>query len=284
MFDNVCKFLAENFSEDYATWLLGRPVTLTKLSPTELSLEPIRADSLILEQSEDLVLHLEFQTEPDEKMGFRMLDYRVRVYRRFPLKTMHQVVIYLKPTKSALVYQDSFQLGETTHRYRVLRLWEQSSDLFVKSPGLLPLAVLTQSSDPELKLRQVAEVLETIPDNNLRQNLTAATAVFGGLVLKPDIVKTILRSEIMKESAVYQEILQEGRQEGLQKGRQEGRQEGLQKGRQEGLQKGRQEGLLEGKLKTIPLLKKLGLSIAEIAEELEIDIALVNQFVANQNN
>ena len=113
MFDNVCKFLAENFSEDYATWLLGRPVTLTKLSPTELSLEPIRADSLILEQSEDLVLHLEFQTEPDENMGFRMLDYRVRVYRRFPNKTMHQFVIYLKPTKSTLVYQDSFQLGET---------------------------------------------------------------------------------------------------------------------------------------------------------------------------
>ena len=68
MFDTLCKFLAESFSEDYATWLLGRPVTLTKLSPTELSLEPIRADSLILEQSEDLVLHLEFQTEPDEKM------------------------------------------------------------------------------------------------------------------------------------------------------------------------------------------------------------------------
>ena len=72
----------------------------------------------------------------------------------------------------------------------------------------------------------------------------------------------------MKESAVYQEILQEGRQEGLQKGRQEGR----------------QEGLLDGKLKTIPLLTKLGLTIAEIAEELDIDVALVNQFVANQNN
>ncbi len=84
----------------------------------------------------------------------------------------------------------------------------------------------------------------------------------------------------MKESAFYQEIIQEGLQEGLQKGRQEGLQEGLQKGRQEG----RQEGLLEGKLKTIPLLKKLGLSIAEIAEELDIDIALVNQFIANQNN
>ena len=276
MLDNVCKFLAENFSEDYATWLLGHSVTLTKLSPTELSLEPIRADSLILEQSEDLVLHLEFQTEPDEKMSFRMLDYRMRVYRRFPNKTMHQVVIYLKPTKSALVYQDSFQVGETTHRYRVIRLWEEQPEAFLRSPGLLPLAVLSKSSDPTIILRKVAQSLETISDKNLRQNLTAATAVFGGLVIQPDIVKTILRSEIMRESAVYQEILQEGRQEGLQKG--------LQEGLQKGLQEGRQEGLLEGKLKTIPLLTKLGLTIAEIAEELDLDVALVNQFVANQNH
>jgi predicted transposase/invertase (TIGR01784 family) len=82
MFDTISKFLTETFPEDYATWLLGRPVPLTQLSPTELSLEPIRADSLILEQSEDLVLHLEFQTKPDENMGFRMLDYATRVYRR----------------------------------------------------------------------------------------------------------------------------------------------------------------------------------------------------------
>ena len=159
MFDNVSKFLAENFSEDYATWLLGRPVTLTKLSPTELSLEPIRADSLILEQSEDLVLHLEFQTEPDEKMGFRMLDYRVRVYRRFPLKTMHQVVIYLKPTKSNLVYQDSFQVGATIHRYRVIRLWEESPELFLKIPGLLPLASINQKFGPNDKIKRSCSII-----------------------------------------------------------------------------------------------------------------------------
>jgi predicted transposase YdaD len=34
----------------------------------------------------------------------------------------------------------------------------------------------------------------------------------------------------------------------------------------------------------INLRKKIGLSIAKIAEELEIDIALVNQFMANKNN
>jgi predicted transposase YdaD len=47
MFDPTCKFLAETFSSDFASWLLGEPIALTRLSPTELSLEPIRADALI---------------------------------------------------------------------------------------------------------------------------------------------------------------------------------------------------------------------------------------------
>ncbi|MBJ7900579.1 MAG: Rpn family recombination-promoting nuclease/putative transposase [Cyanobacteria bacterium RI_101] len=235
MFDNVCKYLAETFSEDYAAWLLGKPVALTTLSPKELSLEPIRADSLILEQSDDLVLHLEFQTEPDETMGFRMLDYRVRVHRRFPNKTMRQVVVYLKKTGSPLVYQDTFQLGETRHRYCVIRLWEESAAPFLNSPGLLPLAVLTQSQDPTERLREVALALGTIEDRRAKANLTTASAVFGGLLVKPELIRTILQSDIMKESAIYQEILQEGEQRGLLQGKREGKLEVAQRLLERGL-------------------------------------------------
>jgi predicted transposase YdaD len=46
----------------------------------------------------------------------------------------------------------------------------------------------------------------------------AATAVFAGLVMESEMIKTILRNDIMKESAFYQDILQEGRQEGRQEG------------------------------------------------------------------
>lgn len=47
MYDNTCKFLAQNYSRDFARWLLGEAITLTQLSPSELSLEQIRADALI---------------------------------------------------------------------------------------------------------------------------------------------------------------------------------------------------------------------------------------------
>lgn len=73
MFDNVSKFLIEQYPQDFASWLLGEPATLSELSPSELSLEPIRADALILLQSNEIVLHCEFQTDPDPTIPFRIV-------------------------------------------------------------------------------------------------------------------------------------------------------------------------------------------------------------------
>jgi predicted transposase/invertase (TIGR01784 family) len=168
MYDNVCKFLAETFPEELATWLLGKPIALTQLSPSELSLEPIRADSLILLQSSEVVLHIEFQTEADSAIPFRMLDYRLRVYRRYPNREMHQVVIYLKPTNSPLVYQNRFEIPRTRHEFEVIRLWEQSPENFLSFQGLLPFAVLTQTNDRATVLRNVAQQLNAVEDSRQR--------------------------------------------------------------------------------------------------------------------
>jgi predicted transposase/invertase (TIGR01784 family) len=221
MYDNICKFLAENFKDDLATWLLGSPIKLTELSPTELSNEPIRADSLILLQSDELVLHTEFQTDTDEDMPFRMLDYRVRVYRRFPNKKMRQIVIYLRKTGSELVNENNFRLEKTYHEFDVIRLWEQPTEKFLTVPGLLPFAVLTQTKDPTMVLTQVAQAVEAITNQRLQKNIAAASGILAGLVLKQDVIRKIFRSEIMRESVIYQEILEEGKAEGEAKGKAE---------------------------------------------------------------
>jgi predicted transposase/invertase (TIGR01784 family) len=155
-FDNTCKFIAENFSIDIATWLLGTPVALTKLEPSELFADPIRADAVIFLESEDLLLHIEFQTDPDPEMGFRMADYRLRGFRRYPTKQMRQIVVYLRPTKSERVYQTQFELPGLRHEFEVVRLWEQPTEAFLELPGLLPFAVLSQTAKREEVLREVA--------------------------------------------------------------------------------------------------------------------------------
>ncbi|CCI27287.1 Rpn family recombination-promoting nuclease/putative transposase [Microcystis aeruginosa] len=214
MYDNVCKFLAENYSRDFAQWLLGEPIFFTQLSPSELSLEPIRADALILLESDQIILHLEFQTDPDPKMSFRMLDYRTRVYRRFPKKTMRQVVIYLKETSSPLVRENAFILPNTRHEYEVLRLWEIPAEKMLGLSGLLPLANLGKTPNRPEILRQVAAKIDNIGGRTEKSNLAAATAILAGLVLSKEIIGSLLREEIMRESVIYQDIRESGKAQG----------------------------------------------------------------------
>ena len=177
MFDNVCKFLAENYATDFAEWIFGQPKGLTVLSPTELSLEPIRADSLILLQAEDVVLHLDFQTLPRDEIPFRMADYRLRVYRKYPQKQMRQVVVYLKETGSELVQQNNFTISGMNHQFEVIRLWEQPTANLLQFPGLLPLAVLGRSDNRARTLGEISSIISTIQDRREQSNVTAATRI-----------------------------------------------------------------------------------------------------------
>jgi predicted transposase/invertase (TIGR01784 family) len=206
MYDDTCRFLAEHFSADFASWLMGESVTMTELKPSELFLDPIRADAMILLQSDGVILHIEFQTLPKEEIPFRMLDYRVRGYRRYKGKLMIQVVIYLKPTTSELVHQTSFSLENTAHQFQVVRLWEQPASLFLQYPGLLPFATLGQSESPAGTLRQVAEIVDQIEDQTTQSNLMAASAILAGLRLEQDVIYQLVRRDIMQESVIYRSI------------------------------------------------------------------------------
>ena len=209
MYDNICKYLAERFPEDLASWLLGERIALTQMNPTELNVEPIRADSMILLRTANLILHLEFQTRPDSDIPFRMADYRLRAYRKFPTRQMRQIVIYLTPTTSELVYQTSFEIANTRHEFEVIRLWEQPAGMFLESPGLYPFASLGQTDEPESVLRSVAAKIEEVPERNVRANLAATTSILAGLVLDKEQIQRILRSDMMRESVMYQEFLSE---------------------------------------------------------------------------
>ncbi len=214
MYDSTCKFIAAQFSEDMAKWLLGKAISLTEIKPSELSLEPIRADSVIFLRSEKEILHIEFQTKPLEEIPFRMLDYAVRLHRQYPELEIHQVVIYLKKSSSPLVKQTEFNLTNTTHRFNIIRLWEVPTEIFLESPGLFPFAVLSQTDNREEVLRQVGQKIQEINDRTEQSNISASTAILAGLLLEKTIIQRLLREDIMKESVIYQEIESRGMEKG----------------------------------------------------------------------
>ncbi|MBG1243912.1 DUF4351 domain-containing protein [Nostoc sp. NZL] len=217
-YDNLCKILAEKYPRDFTRWLLNQEPRTIEILKTELSIEPIRADSVTFLQTEKRILHLEFQTtiKSQKPISLRMLDYYVRLTRKYQVPVT-QVVIFLQETSDEIAFTEEYVSEVTTHRYRVIRMWEQDSALFLSNLALLPLAPLTRTDSARALLSQVAEEIAKIPDIETRQNTAAYTEILAGLKFEKDFIHQLLREDIMQESVIYQDILHQGEQRGEQK-------------------------------------------------------------------
>ncbi|XWK90072.1 MAG: Rpn family recombination-promoting nuclease/putative transposase [Phormidium sp.] len=218
--DNICKYLTEKYPAQFVRWLLNKEPQNIQVLKTELSVEPIRADSLILLQIDEQILHLEFQTLPYSQppLPFRMLQYWVRLQAQFWGKEIVQVVIFLKEIASDAVFTDFYQSTNIRHQYRVIRLWEQEPTPFLAQPALLPLASLTRSNEPNILLEQVASQIARIEEIEQRRNISACAEVLAGLRFNQALIRQLIKGEFMRESVIYQEILQEGVQQGKKQG------------------------------------------------------------------
>ena len=220
-FDNVCKLLAEKYPLDFARWLLPEEPREIKVLKTELSIEPIRADFLTFLQTEHRILHIEFQTKATSNtpIPLRELDYYVRLTRQYKIPVT-QVVIFLQETNHENAFIEAYVSETTTHRYRVIRMWEQDSALFLNNLALLPLAPLTRTNSPQGLLSQISENVAKIVDRETKQDIAAYTEILAGLRFEKKLIRQLLSEEIMQESVIYQDIFQKGEQRGRQRGEQ----------------------------------------------------------------
>ena len=179
--------------------MLSVQVQDIRVLKTELTLEPIRADAVTFLQTANQILHIEFQTLPtsNPSIPFRMLDYSVRLKRQYRCD-VEQVVIFLQATNDEIVFTEEYQDRTTSHRYRVVRLWEQDSAPFLANPGLLPLATLTQTDSPQALLAQVAEQVDRISEREQRQNIAGCAEILAGLQFEKDLIRQFFREEIMR--------------------------------------------------------------------------------------
>ena len=218
-YDNICKYLSEKYPEQFAAWLLGQPAAPVEVLKTELSIEPIRADFVTFLRTQERILHLEFQVEvaSTPPLPLRMLDYWVRLYRRYQLP-ITQVIVLLRATSTPV--PEVFQVESTQHSYQILRMWEQNPVPLLENTALLPLAPLCAAGDSTQLLSRIAEQVSKIETPTQRQEISTCTQFLAGLRFDKDVIRQLFREGIMRESVIYQEILQEGREEGREEGKQ----------------------------------------------------------------
>jgi predicted transposase YdaD len=220
-YDNLTKILAEKYPERFATWLLGTPQTNVEILKTELSIEPIRADSLTFLKTLSRILHIEFQTRWLSKppINFRMLDYWVRLYRAYRLP-ITQVVILLLPPSEDTAIETTFDCEQTHHQFQVIKIWEQDPNIFLSDPALLPFAALASSEPNEELLMQVAQEVSKMESTAQRLETASYVQILAGLRFDKTLIKRLFHEDIMKESVIYQEIFETGEQQGEQRAEQ----------------------------------------------------------------
>jgi predicted transposase YdaD len=131
---------------------------------------------------------------------------------------IEQVIIFLQPSTSEIVFKTQYVDTKTRHEYRVIRLWEEDPAPLLVNPALLLLAALARSDSPNALLEQVAAQVDMIEESDKRTNISACIQVLAGLRFDKDLIQQLFREEIMQESVIYQDILQKGEQRGKQQG------------------------------------------------------------------
>jgi predicted transposase YdaD len=217
-YDNLTKILAEKYPDRFATWLLGIPQTNVEILKTELSIEPIRADSLTFLKTLSRILHIEFQTRwlSEPPINFRMLDYWVRLYRAYRLP-ITQVVILLLPPSADTEIETTFECEQTRHQFQVIKIWEQDPNIFLADSALLPFAALASAEPNEELLRQVAQEVSKMEFTAQRQETASYVQILAGLRFDTNLIKRLFSEDIMKESVIYQEIFEAGEQRAEQR-------------------------------------------------------------------
>ena len=138
------------------------------------------------------------------------------------LYELEQVIIFLRRDTSEKVLEESFQVGNTNHNYRVIRIWECDPTLLLLQPELLPLAVLAKSEKPEMLLSEVAQKVKAIENQRQKSNIAACVELLAGINYSEELIKMYLHDDILQESVTYQRILNEGVTKGVKLGVKEG--------------------------------------------------------------
>jgi hypothetical protein len=226
MFDPVLKDVADEYPGDWVGLLqrlLGLPVggEIEIIQPN-LPTGTVEADRVYrLSVPGPMLLHTEWESSSELGRPDRFLLYNTLLTRQTGLPVQTVVVLVRREANSS-------DLGGTLARslpdgreylrwqYEVVRLWNLEPADLLAHPGLTPLAPLSRVDEAGLP-RLVDELHERWSRLPRRQasDLASATSILMGLRFDRTLIRRVFRElSMVKESVIYQDILQEGRELG----------------------------------------------------------------------
>lgn len=229
--DIPIKRLMQSRIEDWIEFLIPncKKEWIKEMDPSKVPpKKESRLDKLILIDSPDerFILNIEPQGYLDYSMSARMLRYRSDIWEYTLAKgigtpSIKQVVIYFYKNHDNKEYtlEDSWDEVKTLDfNYKAVKVWELKKCLIIerKLEGLYPLLPLMERQDKETD-EQVMEItmqtIKTVENSSLQADLLAVMSILVGEKFTSELVKKYIRREMLMNSPIYNEWVQEERKE-----------------------------------------------------------------------
>jgi hypothetical protein len=209
---------------DYADLPAG---TSVRVVDADLSTISAAADKLILVDGPNpYAAHHEIQSGPRPNLDLDMLFYNV-LGRRIHGVPVKSVVTALRPSALSGTIGGVFDTADPQHKlefsYKIIRVWElPPAKLLSGGIGTLPLAPISNVTEAQLPavIDAVARRIEAEAAPHEAPELWTCARILMGIRWPRQVIHQVLKgARQMKDSVVYQEILEEGEEKGFEKGR-----------------------------------------------------------------
>ena len=238
-FDAANKHLIQAHPADWLA-LAGLPLgTSIQIVDADLSTVSAAADKLIVVHApKPYAAHYEIQSGSDGELDLRMLGYNVLGRRQLKLPVKSIVFALRHAAISASVQGGIWDADdpefELQFRYKIIRVWELSSEMLLSAGlGTLPLAAISAVTKDQLPgvIDAIARRFDAeVPPPQVK-DWWAVTQILMGIRWPGALIHQLMTGvRQMKDSVIYQEILEEG----VEKGFARGMERGIDKGRSEG--------------------------------------------------
>jgi predicted transposase/invertase (TIGR01784 family) len=258
------------------------PDTYQFISP-EIKQSSFRLDGVFLPIAEfynQPIYFLEIQVYKDEGFYERLFSEIFLYFRQYqpPNPKWYAIVIYGTPSHESPIPERYQSLIEPhLRRFYLNQVQEIENESLAR--GMVRLIVEREKKTEELSRRLIKRAAEEVSDEIIQQQVIEfieTIVIYKFPNLSREEIETMLNLSLLKETKVYQEAFEEGKEEGKREGKEEGKREG----KEEGKRKGKEEG----KLEIVPKLRQKGFSIQEIADLLDLDPEKIRQAGAAQQH
>ncbi|MBO0779121.1 MAG: hypothetical protein J2P37_09880 [Ktedonobacteraceae bacterium] len=209
-YDTVLKSMLEGHEQEVLPHSLAG-VSYQETLTIETLRTPLRVDRVyrVAYRQRPHILHIEFESGTDHRMGARLLNYHAYFHQKYELPVI-SIIVYPFPVKTVVSpYQEwSGEEELVTFRFQVIVLWQREAQTYVAGHHVSMYALLPvmRGASASLLLQAIEEMLEYYQNDQV--HLAQQLKWFSVLLRRSETIMLEEKEQVLERVSMWNDLLE----------------------------------------------------------------------------